>query len=235
MKKYLTILTIGLLFPLLAFARGSITYSDAPDYLKTVGTRSGTFSTEGGDIFGYIGTGVQAALGLVGIIFFILIVYAGFKWFTSRGEEAAVTSARNTVIAASIGLVVILASYGLTSIVQNQFILGQEGGPNVTGNTAGTGTNAGRIGCCMDATNDTPLGFIYTAYLTDSDTCETRQSDDNVSGAKGVYWDWFSQIQLLDTCNDLMRACYNNSELFGDYEQNPAALSSCASDFIKNL
>ncbi len=56
---------------------------------------------------------VSAFLGLLGIIALILIIYAGFKWMTSGGNEEKVTKARETLQAAIIGLLIILASYGI--------------------------------------------------------------------------------------------------------------------------
>src|SRR3989339_740431 len=58
-----------------------------------------------------------AGFSAVGLIFFILIFYGGFSWMIARGNEQKVEKAKNTVIAASIGLVIVLASYAITILI----------------------------------------------------------------------------------------------------------------------
>ena len=68
--------------------------------------------------------------GLISTIFIIAIVVAllyliwgGFKWLTSGGDKQAVTSAREHIIAALIGLVIIFLAYFILNLVL-QFFLG---------------------------------------------------------------------------------------------------------------
>jgi len=65
---------------------------------------------------------IQGALGLVAIIFFIMIVIAGFRWMTAGGNEETVTNAKKNISNAVIGLVVILFSYAVTYFVFNILI-----------------------------------------------------------------------------------------------------------------
>jgi putative copper export protein len=60
---------------------------------------------------------IRAALTLLGIIFVVLIVYAGARWMTARGNEDLVQTARDTLQNAGIGLVIIIASYALTATI----------------------------------------------------------------------------------------------------------------------
>lgn len=60
---------------------------------------------------------INIALGLLGIIAVVLIVYAGFRWMTSAGNEEAVSSAKKTLMAAVIGLVIILSAYTIANYV----------------------------------------------------------------------------------------------------------------------
>ncbi len=64
-----------------------------------------------------IGRGVQALLGLLGLIFLILIIYGGFKWMTARGNEQEVEEARDTIMRATVGLIIILAAYAISEFV----------------------------------------------------------------------------------------------------------------------
>lgn len=60
---------------------------------------------------------IGAALSLVGVLFFILMVYAGITWMLARGNEDQTKQALRTIIAAVIGMVITLASYAITSFV----------------------------------------------------------------------------------------------------------------------
>ncbi|PLX20311.1 hypothetical protein C0584_06220 [Candidatus Parcubacteria bacterium] len=60
-----------------------------------------------------IGTIVQAFLGLLGIIFIILMVWAGYNWMTAGGNEDKVAKARTTIYRAIIGLIITTSSYAI--------------------------------------------------------------------------------------------------------------------------
>lgn len=74
------------------------------------------------DIRSQAATIITLAFQMVGVAFFILMVYGGFMWMTDRGNEEQVKKARDTVIAATIGLFVVLGAYALTTFVVDRFI-----------------------------------------------------------------------------------------------------------------
>lgn len=47
----------------------------------------------------------------------VFLIYGGIKWITSGGDKAAVESARNHIVAAIIGLVVIILAFVILSFV----------------------------------------------------------------------------------------------------------------------
>ena len=63
---------------------------------------------------------INASLGLLGIISVTIIVYAGFRWMTSGGNEEDIKSAQKTLLAAVMGLVIILSAYAITKFVTTQ-------------------------------------------------------------------------------------------------------------------
>jgi hypothetical protein len=85
------------------------------------------------------GTGViiQRALQIVGSIFLLLMIYAGFLWFVARDDETQAKKAKDTGTMAAIGLIIILLSYAVTSLIINQA-------------KAPDASKAGELGCCMD-------------------------------------------------------------------------------------
>ncbi len=64
-----------------------------------------------------IGSMIQVFLSFLGVIFLILMLYAGFRWMTAAGEEEQITKAKDTIRAAVIGLVIVLAAYALSVFV----------------------------------------------------------------------------------------------------------------------
>lgn len=60
---------------------------------------------------------IQTVLSLVGIVFLILILMAGYWIFTAKGDEAQVEKGQNTIKAAIIGLIITLAAYSITLYV----------------------------------------------------------------------------------------------------------------------
>lgn len=57
---------------------------------------------------------INAVLGVLAVIAMVLIVYAGFSWMTSGGNEEKVKKARGTLLHAFIGLTIIMAAWGIT-------------------------------------------------------------------------------------------------------------------------
>lgn len=60
---------------------------------------------------------VRILLSTVAVIFLVLIIYAGFRWMTSGGNSEAIESAKKTMMAAIIGIVVIFLAYAITLFV----------------------------------------------------------------------------------------------------------------------
>ncbi len=64
-----------------------------------------------------IGNIVRIVLGLLGLIFLILVIYGGLRWMTAQGDSGAIESARDTIVHAVIGLVIVLSAYTITAFV----------------------------------------------------------------------------------------------------------------------
>ena len=65
---------------------------------------------------------IRVVLGFLAIIFLALIVYAGFMWMTSRGNEQAISKAKGTMVAAVVGVAIIITAYAITSFVLTELI-----------------------------------------------------------------------------------------------------------------
>lgn len=86
---------------------------------------------------GIVATVIQAFLGLLGIIFLVLILYAGYQWMTAQGEEEKVTKAKDTLQRAVIGLIIIIAAYSITYFVFSSLSGGDGEGVQSQGNGQG--------------------------------------------------------------------------------------------------
>lgn len=60
---------------------------------------------------------IKVFLALLGIIFVVLLVLAGYKWMTAMGNEDKVSEAKGQITTAIIGLLIILAAYAITKFV----------------------------------------------------------------------------------------------------------------------
>jgi amino acid transporter len=71
---------------------------------------------------------IRAALTLLGIIFLVIIVFAGYRWMTASGNEEAIQKAQSSIKRAIIGLVIVMLAYAITAFVFNQLPFGAVGG-----------------------------------------------------------------------------------------------------------
>lgn len=65
---------------------------------------------------------IQVILGFLGLLAVVIILIGGFKWMTAAGNEDQVAEARKIIVAGIIGLVIILASWGIASFVLENLI-----------------------------------------------------------------------------------------------------------------
>ena len=61
-----------------------------------------------------IGKVIGAILAFIGVLFFGLMIYGGFTWMLARGNEQEITKAKDLIISAIIGLIVVLSAYAIT-------------------------------------------------------------------------------------------------------------------------
>lgn len=115
-----SIMLSGALLPKLAFAaKLSNPFQEAQNKLTTAGGEAGVQNS--GTLPEIVGRIINIALSLLGIIFLVLGVYAGFRWMTARGEKGDVEEAQKTLTNAVIGLVIVIAAYAISNFVIGEF------------------------------------------------------------------------------------------------------------------
>ncbi len=76
---------------------------------------------------------IRIALGLLGTVALVIIIYAGYLWMTAGGNDEQIQTAKKLLINAAIGLAIILSAYAIASFVISR----------LTGATTGTGGGEG--------------------------------------------------------------------------------------------
>ena len=74
------------------------------------------------DVTEIVGGIIKTGLSIMGVVAAILIIYAGYLWMTGRGKEERITKAKETLEAAIIGLIIILAAYAITYFVVDRLM-----------------------------------------------------------------------------------------------------------------
>ncbi len=68
--------------------------------------------TKAGQIIGTL-------LSFVGVIFLILIIYSGLMWMTAQGNSQQVDKAKDLLVNAVSGIIIVFAAYALTAFMGN--------------------------------------------------------------------------------------------------------------------
>jgi cbb3-type cytochrome oxidase subunit 3 len=93
-------------------------------------------SSSGNFISSRLGILIGAILSFIGVVFMVLIIYGGLMWMTARGNEQQVDKARDLIMQAVIGLIIVLAAYAVTAFIGEQLT-----SSGSTGTTSGGGTS----------------------------------------------------------------------------------------------
>ncbi|MCR4280292.1 MAG: FG-GAP-like repeat-containing protein, partial [Candidatus Komeilibacteria bacterium] len=96
---------------------------------------------------------IRIALGFLGIVAVGIILYGGFRWMTAGGDVEKVTHARKWLINGAIGLVIILAAFGIASFIFSS--LSDATGLN-NSNSGGGGGGGGGTGSYLVVNNIKP-------------------------------------------------------------------------------
>ena len=71
---------------------------------------------------GVFTTIVNVLLFIIGAVSVIMIIFGGFRYVTSGGDSGGVTSAKNTILYAVVGLIVALLAYAIVNFVLTDLI-----------------------------------------------------------------------------------------------------------------
>jgi hypothetical protein len=119
MKKIsLTAITISILSPIIVWAQDKGIGAAFPNVEKVAeeGSFNNTVSINSmaGDI-------IQLALSILGVLFVVFMIHAGYLWLTAAGNEQRVDKAKKIIFESIIGLVIVIAAYAITYFIVEAF------------------------------------------------------------------------------------------------------------------
>ncbi|HTE22565.1 MAG TPA: hypothetical protein VK674_06000 [Candidatus Limnocylindria bacterium] len=116
-KKLVLLLAVATL----GFAAGAsaVSAQTVTDVCQGVASAGGSCTETGASttVNSIVGLGVNILSVIVGIVSVVMIIIGGFKYVTSGGESASIQSAKNTILYAIVGLVIVAMAQIITGFV----------------------------------------------------------------------------------------------------------------------
>ena len=138
-----------------------------------------------------IGRIINIALLFLGVIVVALIIYAGFVWMTSGGNEDKVSQAKKILTNAVIGLVIILSAWGIVSFVLSRLLGATTVGGIFNNNRNNSALEGlGAIGACT----------IEHVYPEDGQTDVSRNASIIITFKEPLRLDSVCQNEAGDNC-----------------------------------
>lgn len=120
--------------PLLALSVSAVVPALTPTSAGAAANSGGTYTLSGGaksaqgtdtptDLFGTEGMItkiINVLLFLIAAVSVVMLIIGGFRYIVSQGDSTKVTSAKNTILYAIIGLIVAILAYAIVNFVMGQ-------------------------------------------------------------------------------------------------------------------
>lgn len=141
---------------------------------------------------------VGSIISFVGVFLLVLVIFAGFLWMTAAGNEKKTEQAKNILISAVIGLIIILSAYAITAFIGRQLT-------DTGALPAQPGTDAGQGNVTETVQINTQSGGCSSA----TDVCVP----DNLKCETGQFCNDACACEAITSCeNDPMAQCVNSFE-----------------------
>ncbi len=95
--------------------------------LKNIGSTAYGSEEPKNSVMYIIAEFIKYVLSFLGLIFLVLILYAGFLWMTAAGNEEQIGKAKSIFTSGIMGLIIILSAYAITYFVLDKIILATVG------------------------------------------------------------------------------------------------------------
>lgn len=125
-KIIIAVIILGVIFGLSGFVFASADkYGIDKTYEKSKLANVGISNTTPESLAASV---VTVVLGFVGTIFFLLVLYGGITWMMAMGSQEKVTKAKSILEMAIIGMVIVAASYAISTYIFSRLM----GAPSAT-------------------------------------------------------------------------------------------------------
>ncbi|PKM91168.1 hypothetical protein CVU82_03915 [Candidatus Falkowbacteria bacterium HGW-Falkowbacteria-1] len=105
------------------FASGNLSSAFKPSKVGWSASKMGfNVSANTQSVEGVVGIVISAILSFLGIIFLAYVIYGGVLWMTASGNDQQVEKAQRIIKHATVGVLVVLISYGLSWLILNIFV-----------------------------------------------------------------------------------------------------------------
>jgi hypothetical protein len=209
------------LFGVMFFVFAPVQVSAQVDGLEEVGS-SADLSEE--SLTSVIGKFIGIFLSVLGIIFLILILYAGFLWMTAAGNPDKVDKAKKLITQAVIGLIIILLAFTITNFVINALT----GNGVFGGGGSGSGSDfSGRNGLVSVEARSSSLGQagIDDHYPARGETDVARNTDIYITFEEAVDQSVISASTfLLYVSEDGVSESFTDAELTFTFSEDGETL-----------
>lgn len=120
MKKYFALLTPAIYLSVVSSALAatgdtSINTCAAGQFNVLCGLTASSFGS-------VIGSLIQLIFVVAVVVALLYLIYGGFRWLVSSGDKSQVAAAREHIVAAIIGLVIVFLSYFILNLILGFFL-----------------------------------------------------------------------------------------------------------------
>ena len=130
-KKLFFVMAVVLAVAMPSFVMAKTAVEQATGLLqKSAGVTESTVAGPGA----IVGTLINSAVGLLGVVSIVLLVYGGGMWLTAAGSPDKVGKAKKVIISTVIGIIIVGLAYAITTFVLSQLV----GEPGVSDKTTDT-------------------------------------------------------------------------------------------------
>ncbi|MFA6098129.1 MAG: Ig-like domain-containing protein [Patescibacteria group bacterium] len=183
-NKFITGAVVGLIFSLALIAMAVFVLPNAVSAQATINSELGTtFGLGTAGLESTVIKIVQWALGFLGLIAVIMIIYGGVVWMTAAGNTDKVAKAKKIIIRAVIGLVIVLLAWAIVMFIVDRINKATGGGgdfcdPHYFGPNWPADAEVRSDGCAY--CNESGTGWIVIpgcVTLPDTDTFRVKWVD----------------------------------------------------------
>lgn len=114
MKKYALATILAVLLPTIVLAQ--------PVLNQGLDEFQNQTNLANSDLPTVIGNVVRIVLSFLGLVAVVIIIWGGFKWMTSGGNEETIAGAKKLMGAGVVGLFIVIISYAIATFVINSLI-----------------------------------------------------------------------------------------------------------------